>query len=1081
MHKNNGGSNHVKNDSLDDLLKGRSRPRRERLRARGVRMADVLAMPPQQQSLVNWLMRRYEATLPEIAQHLDQPPDTLTPQLEALVEQGLLKAVHKGNSLHYQVRLAPKSGRQMPKNIWQVLDSSTQRANVFISYSRRNQGFVQKLHSALGATGREVWVDWENIPMAADWWEEIQLAIELADTFIFVLSPDSTASKVCRQELEEAIKHNKRLVPVVHQDVQPEAVHPQLARLNWIFLRPQDDFDAGLKGLLTAIDQDVEYVRTHTRLLVRALEWDRSDRDKSYLLRGTDLERANRYLAQGRDAAPRPTALHHQYVLASAEGESIERDLELVRQRRILSDQRRWLQLVTAASVLAVALGLTSWGLSQAAHRARKDAELAQLRALNKSARALFLSNQRFEALIEATQAGRLFQALPPSRQGVEMQVQVVSALQQALFWVQERNRLEGHAGIVWQIAYSPDGRTLASASADGTLRFWGIDGREEGLVEGFGSPLLDVQFEPKTGQIAAVDADGRLLLWDRSRKLLQNWSAHRAPTRAVQFSPDGQLIATASQDGTVKIWNKQGTLMQTLRGEGFSIQALLWTQGEQIIAGDEQGKIYLWNSAGERVATFSNHQAAVTALDIHPEEPILVSVGRDRQVKLYDLDSREMINGFLAHRGPIYNVRFTPGGEELITVGDDKLIHVWQLDETFTAALRETLVGHTGLVAALAISPDGGTIATSGGDRAVRLWELQRDNLHILRGHQGPVNAVAISPDDRLIASAGNDRTLSLWNPNGDLQQRLEGHSGPIRDVAFSPQGSQLASASSDGTVRIWQGFQTETPSSTVLRGHQGTVSGVAFHPDGQHLATVGNDNTIRFWQSDGKLLTVINRAHPGGLLSVAFSPDGKYLASTGWDHRVRIWQVDALGTAPPRLLEGHLGWVPDATFSPDGAYLATASYDNTVSLWQVSDGQLLQKFVGHEDGVQSVVFSPSGQLLLTASNDNTIRFWKTEDGTPVMTLFGHTQGVQDVALASNARFAVSASSDSKVLIWEAEGMDDIDALTHDSCRWLSDYIENNSLVDPDTKALCMAHNQMENPPSGENPHSPPRFDSSF
>lgn len=1051
-------------DALDALLKGKPSKRRSRLP--GLKVADILTMPPEQQSLVNWLLRHYEAVPEAIAENINQDLDQVQHHLDSLINQGLLKTLSRNGSTYYRVKLAPKTGRQMPTDVWQVLDRDTKQANVFISYSRRNKEFVQELHGALEATNREVWVDWENIPVAVDWWQEIQLGIELADTFVFVLSPDSVASKVCGQEIEEALKHNKRLVPVVCQDVQPDYVHPELARLNWIFLRPDDDFQKGLKNLLDALDQDLDYVRTHTRILVRALEWERNNHDNSYLLRGADLERANRYLTQGKDQEPRPTALHHQYVIASAEAEAAVRDAELAHQKAILTGQRRWLQLITAVSILAVAMGITSWGLSRQAQRAQKLAEQAQLKALNQSAEALFVSDQRFESLLAATQAAHLFQTLEPEQQTTALKAQVLSALQQSLFWVQERNRLEGHTGTVWQVAFSPDEQTLASVSADGNIRLWSLDGQALDVLECNGNPLLDLAFSPDGQQIVAVDADGALHLWGRNGALIRTWQAHRQPTRAVAFSPDGQYLATASEDATTKIWDLEGNVVMNLNGDIGGFQALLWTAADQIIAGDEKGKIHIWEASGTPVTTLepqltepqkngeirSVENNEINALDLSPDGKTLVAVGTDRRVKLYNLKNRELLQSFEAHEGAIYNVRFTHDGEQLITVGDDKVVRLWQPDGTPTGQL----VGHTGLIAALAISPSGNMIATSGGDRAVRLWNLERDNLTVLTGHEGPVNSVALAPDRELIASGGADATLRLWRTDGTLIQSLSGHTGAVNTVAFDAAGQRLASGGADGTVRIWQQFLTDTPSQQILSGHVGDVNGVAFHPNGELLASVGEDHTLRLWRTDGTLLST-REAHRDGAFGVAFSPDGRSLVTTGWDHLVQIWPVETIDTAVPMTLAGHRGWVLDAAFSPDGELLATASYDNTVRLWQTSDGQLLEILTGHEDGVLAVAFSPDGQNLMTASNDNTIRIWDLE-GTLISTLSGHTQGVRDLVIDDQADYAVSASGDSRILVWEREGMDDIESLLQSSCDWLSNYLTHHGRIDTETRELCQS-----------------------
>jgi len=195
-------------------------------------------------------------------------------------------------------------------------------ADVFVSYSRQDREFVRTLHQRLTGAGRDVWVDWEDIPPSADWRSDIEQAIEAADTFVFVLSPASLGSKVAIEEVAHAARGNKRIVPIVVADQGNATVPEAVARVNWLFFRPPDDFDQAFVQLQTAIETDLTWVRAHSRLLVRAREWETHQRDKSYLLAGQDLEESERLLAEAGNRSPSPSDLHVAYVAASRGNET---------------------------------------------------------------------------------------------------------------------------------------------------------------------------------------------------------------------------------------------------------------------------------------------------------------------------------------------------------------------------------------------------------------------------------------------------------------------------------------------------------------------------------------------------------------------------------------------------------------------------------------------------------------------------------------------------------------------------------------------------------------------------------------
>lgn len=225
---------------------------------------------------------------------------------------------------------------------------------LFISYSRKDQVFVKTLDAALRRLNLDPWVDWEDIRKGEKWWNAIQQGIEGANTFVFVLSPDSVASSVCREEIDHAARHNKRFLPIVRREGFDMAhVHPNISSHNWLFFRDTDDFETAFQALQTAIATDLDYINTHTRLLVRAIEWQNKHQNLSYLLRGTDLAEANQWLIKSVDKEPKLTALQAQYIHASREAETAK--------QKANQKARRTVILATVLTNLLLSIGGGIW------------------------------------------------------------------------------------------------------------------------------------------------------------------------------------------------------------------------------------------------------------------------------------------------------------------------------------------------------------------------------------------------------------------------------------------------------------------------------------------------------------------------------------------------------------------------------------------------------------------------------------------------------------------------------------------------------------------------------------------------
>jgi len=234
-------------------------------------------------------------------------------------------------------------------------------ADVFISYAREDQAFVRRVFDALKEFGRETWVDWEGIAPSAVWMAEVRKAIETGEAFVFVITPDSLASSVCREEVAHAVSVNKRLIPILRRDVGDTPAPEAVSARNWIFLREEDDFDRGIEQLLESMAADPEWIEQHTRLLVRARDWEQRGRPRSLLLRGDDLSDAERWLATATGREPEPTPLHAEFIVLS--------------RRAATSRQRLTLAGVGVALVVSIVLSVLALVQRSTALRERERAE----------------------------------------------------------------------------------------------------------------------------------------------------------------------------------------------------------------------------------------------------------------------------------------------------------------------------------------------------------------------------------------------------------------------------------------------------------------------------------------------------------------------------------------------------------------------------------------------------------------------------------------------------------------------------------------------------------------------------------
>lgn len=283
--------------------------------------------------------------------------------------------------------------------------------------------------------------------------------------------------------------------------------------------------------------------------------------------------------------------------------------------------------------------------------------------------------------------------------------------------------------------------------------------------------------------------------------------------------------------------------------------------------------------------------------------------------------------NTLLGHSDSVWSVVLSSDGKTLVSGSEDRTIKIWNLD---TRQLIRTLSAHSDTVRSVALSSDGQIIASGSGDNTIKLWNLNTgEQIQTLSGHSGTVWSVAISPDGNTLVSGSEDNTVNVWEiPTGRLLYTLKEHSSPVFSVAISPNG-QLASASSDQTIKIWN-LDTGKLIRT-LDGHGGAVRSVVFSPDGQKLASSSWDKTIKVWNPQGQVIRKF-RGHSDRTISVVFTSDGQ-IVSASVDKTLKIWNLQ---TGLVDTLTGHSDWVLSVATSPSGQTIVSGSKDKTIKIWQ-------------------------------------------------------------------------------------------------------------------------------------------------
>lgn len=897
-------------------------------------------------------------------------------------------------------------------------------ADVFISYQRKQEAIVSTLKERFEALRKDVWVDLDDIPKAADWLQQIERGIEGATSFVCVLTLDYLISEICAKELAHAREHNKQIIPLV-RDLDPKTVEGAISglpweplaaenwsvvrALNWIFLRESDDFEKAFQELLTATETDLPFEELRARLTVRAREWVSRDHNTSYVLRGADLVEAEHWLAQGSTKKLGASAEQIQYITSS-------RKAATARQRVTVGSLSVGLIVATVLAIAAILNG----------NRAQANFLNSESRRLAIAANAALQADNFDLATLLAIRALR-------SSYSQDADLTLGQAISQTA-----GTAFRGHTGLINSIAYSPDGQYGLTGGEDGTARLWQLTTGQEVrrfLTDG---SATSVCFSPD-GRYVLTGSGNVLQLWDtQTGQMIRDFKGHTRTVLSVAYSPDGRYVLSGSDDRTSRLWD--ATTGQQLRtfdqrpDNVASVSSVAFAaDGRYALTARSwnvdmfDGSARVWDvETGQVLRQFDGQGAALSSIAFLPlSNGLVLTSGADHKARLWNWHSGLTVQIFSGNSPKDIFAAVSPDGQRVLTAGDGIL---W---DAATGVILRKLTEDAIPIEHAAFSPDGRYVLGSIGDHA-RLWDLQTGaELRRITSTAAPQSQATFSSDGQNILTVDANHTVLVRDLNSNAV-KAQYPSTTAVDARFSADGQFIVTMGMP--VERWS--LTDRTLSQPL-AHIPLADHFTLSPDNRYMLLIqgGPAKAVELWSLNAPhLVRILDSAHlpdrpsisVGNSYSMAYAPDGHSIATGNGDGSITLWDL-ASGTEIRHFssaLDANTT-VAALAYSPDGRLLLSGDVEGTVSLWEVATGHERLRLTDLHRQVSAVAFSSDGHFALTIGASavgptaSTMRLWDTNTGQQVQIFDDTGVGANSAVFSADSRYVLTTGKDGTVRLW--------------------------------------------------------------